>query len=412
MPVEITALSTADVQRRINSDPLEFYRQAADDMRQRGVEDAPTLTRVLEFVQPSEGNDSLDAYERLLQAAGIRTSSDFQSGYHASPATDFTENGPGNRMLFTEFFARTWRQVSYANRQQRAVLLSGDAVVGGWQRPYADAMTPRLSERVEPAIPLSELVAMTTPISGEDYRSFYLTYDADQLRMYRVGESAEIPIADITGSENTIRLKKYGRGLKASYEQLRRMRIDKLAWYIRLMAIQAEVDKVAAALAVLVAGDGNSNSVPVTWDLNGDFGGTLGTLDLASWIKYKLKFVQPYTLTTALMTEATALQLLMLNAGSANIPLASLNLGGMVQNLSPINSTSDNVRYGWTAEAPALTIVGFDRRFALEQVVEIGSSISEMDRFITNQTQVMTMTEVNGFAILDSGAIKLLDIND
>jgi hypothetical protein len=190
------------------------------------------------------------------------------------------------------------------------------------------------------------------------------------------------------------------------------MRVDKLAWFIRMAAVQSEIDKVAAALAVLIAGDGNSNSVPVTWDLNGDFSGTLGTLDLSSWLQFKLKFVQPYVMTTALMTEAVALQLLTLNVGSANIPLANLNLGGMVQNLSPINATSDNVRYGWTSEAPSLTITAFDKRFALEHVVEIGGNIAETERFITNQTQVMTMTEVSGFAILDSNAVKLLDIND
>ena len=53
----------------------------------------------------------------------------------------------------------------------------------------------------------------------------------------------------------------------------------------------------------------------------------------------------------------------------------------------------------------------FDRRFAMEQLVEIGGAIDEMERFITNQTQVMTMTEVQGFAIMDGNATLILDVN-
>ena len=410
---EMTQLSTRDLYQRLRENPLEFYRQVAADMQERGIEDPPTLSRALEFASPSEANDPLDAYERMLEHAGIRVSSDPIAGYWASPATEFFERGAANRMLYTEFFARNWRAVAY-NRQERSVLLSSDGVPGSWQRPYADASMPRWSQQIQPAIPLSELVAMTTPINGDAYRSFYLTYNAAQLRQFRVGESAEIPVATITGAEHTIRLKKYGRALRASYEELRRMRVDKLAYFIRMAAVQSEVDKVAAALAVLVSGDGNTTptSVPVTWDINGDFGGTLGTLDLKSWLWFKMKFVQPYTLTTALMQEAVALQLSQLNTGSANVPLVSANLGGLGTGLTPINQFADGVRFGWTSEAPALQIVAFDRRFALEQLVEIGGDISETERFITNQTQVMTMTEINGFASLDANAVKILDIND
>lgn len=412
MPENINTLSTADLWERLQNDPMEFYRQVANDMQRRGVEAAPTLTRALEFASPSEQGDPLDAFERLLRQAGIRTTSDHVGGYYASPAVEFFDRGPANRMLYTEFFARNWRSVIYADRQQRAVLLSSDGIPGSWQRPYSDAMSPRLSQRVEPAIPLSELVAMTTPISGDTYRSFYLTYDAAQLRRYRVGESAEIPIADIVGGDNNIRLKKYGRALRASYEELRRMRIDKLAWFIRLAAVQAEVDKVSAAITVLISGDGNSNSVPVTWDLNGDFGGTLQTLDVNSWLWFKKKFVQPYMLTTALMTEAISLDLEQLNIGSANL---LLNVNPQIPgagSLRAINATADGIRYGWTSDVGTWQILALDARLALEQVVEIGGNISETERFITNQTQVMTMTEVMGFSILDSNAVKILDLND
>jgi hypothetical protein len=309
----------------------------------------------------------------------------------------------------TEFFARNWRKVSYGV-QQRAILLSDDGVVGSFERPYADAATVRQDRQVAPAIPLSELVSMTTAIDGDTFRTYYLAYNAEQLRKFRVGESAEIPIATITGNEHTIRLKKYGRGLRASYEDLRRMRVDKLARYIQWMAVQSEVDKVAAALSVLVAGDGNANTAATEIEIASlDATATNDVLTLKAWLAFKMQFAQPYMLTTALMPSDVALQLALLNTGSANMPLVSANLASLGTGATPINQFADSVRYGWTSDAPAGKIVGFDNRFALERVTEIGSEISEMERYVTNQTQVMVMSEIEGYGVMDANATKVLD---
>lgn len=406
---DITRLATNELSEQFARDPLTVYRNAAADMEARGLEDAPTMSRALEFISPSE-NGEPDAFTRLMRENNIITRTDPRAGFYASPATAFLQNA-GTRALMMEFYARQWRAVAFADPQQRAVLLSTDATPGSWQRPYYEGAA-RWEQQVQPAIPLSELVGMTTPINGNLYRSLFMEYDATQLRKFRLGEATEIPISTIAAREHTITLKKYGRGLRASYEELRRLRIDKLAWFIRQAAVQSEADKVAAALTVLVSGDGNTDTAAAVHDLTTlDTTATAGTLTLKGWLAFKMKFVNPYFITTALMQEAVALQLATLNAGSANVPLAGLSLGGMVQSLQPINTTSDGVRYGWTSDAAALTIVGFDRRFALEQLVEIGGNIDEMERFITNQTQVMTMTEVQGFATMDPSAALVLDVN-
>lgn len=406
---DITRLATNELNEQFTRDPLTVYRNAAADMEARGLEDAPTMSRALEFISPSEEGEA-DAFTRLMRENGIITRTDPRAGFYASPATAFLQNA-GTRALLMEFYARQWRSVAFADPQQRAVLLSTDATPGSWQRPYYEGAA-RWEQQVQPAIPLSELVGMTTPINGNLYRSLFLEYDASQLRKFRLGEATEIPISTIAAREHTITLKKYGRGLRASYEEMRRLRIDKLAWFIRQAAIQSESDKVAAALTVLVSGDGNTDTAAAVHNLTTlDSAASAGTLTLKGWLAFKMKFVNPYFITTALMQEAVALQLATLNAGSSNVPLAGLNLGGMVQSLQPINTTSDGVRYGWTSDAAALTIVGFDKRFALEQLVEIGGNIDEMERFITNQTQVMTMTEVQGFATMDPSAALVLDVN-
>lgn len=399
------AQSTQEIAERLKNPEraVELHREA--------VQEGMPLSRYLEVIDPTPKGERLDAFGRQLREAGIVTRSNPQAGWWSNAAIDFFEK-PEGRALYPEWYARQWREVMYATPQQRAILLSSDAVINTWERPYVDATSPAWINQFAPAIPLAELVAQTTAINGEDYRSLYLTYDADALRLFRIGESAEIPMATLTSSERTIRLKKYGRGLRATYEQLRRARIDKLSQWVRWQALQAEVDKVSAAMDILINGDGNSGTGATVVDLTDlDAEATVGELSLRAWLRFRMLFQQPYTLTTTLGEVDPILQLILLNSGSANVPLAGLNLAGVGNTLVPINTTADGIRYGWTDEAPSNQLLGFDNRFALEHLVEIGSEIRETERFITNQTEVMTMTENSAFAVIDSSATRILNLS-
>lgn len=395
--------------------PEEIHRRLSTpegsiEMHREALREGLPFSRYLEVADPSEKDDTLDAFSRQLQLAGIVARSDPAAGYWASEAKVFHDS-PLGRALFPEFFARQWRSVVHATPQQRAVILSTDSALNTWERPYIDNPTVNWNNQLAPAIPLSEVVAMVSPVSGTDFRSVYMTYDAEALRLYRIGESAEIPMASLTHGERTVTLHKYGRGMRASYEALRRMRIDQMAWWIRWMAIQSETDKVAAALDVMVNGDGNANTAATEYNLlTLDPAAIANDLTLLGWLTFRMKWESPYAMTTALMRVEEALQLITLNAGTANLPLVGLNLNGIGNNLTPINSTGDGIRYGWTSEAPDGKIVGFDKRFALQMLTEIGGDITETERYITNQTQVMVMTEVNGFAVLDPAAAKILDL--
>lgn len=401
-----------------NSNPLEVYARGASQLKQGGIDGPPNLGRVLDVLSPTEKAGDLDAFGRMMREAGIRTHTDRFAGVYASEARDFLQSD-GTRALMVEFFRRNWMKASGHTAEQRrrwsedarSVLLSSDSVLGSWDRPYAEASSERWQSKVAAAIPLSEVVGQTTPSSSMGYKSSYISYDANQLRKFRVGESTDIPIADITQADQAINLRKFGRGIRASYEALSDMRADKLAWFVQFVAVQSEMDKVAAALDVLVSGDGNNNAA-ATHNLTAlDTSAQAGTLTLKGWLAFKMKFAQPYTVTTALMTEAIALQLVMLNTGSANVPLVAANLGGLGTNATPINQFADGVRYGWTSDAPANKIVAFDRRMGLEHVIKAGSQISESDRFITNQTQVLVMSEIEGFAVLDKSATRVLVVD-
>lgn len=405
-------MSTVQSQRHR---PEELFKRLSPEMYRDAYKRGMSLSAFLEEQDPSAGyNDGLDAFERLLQAANIRTRSLPSVGVYADKFERFLES-PQHRALGLEWAMRQYRRAATGRDvSTRGMHTLGDFVVGGIQRPYADDTTPRQTLQVAPAIPLSELVAREEGITGRDYRAIYMeTATAaarDEMRMKRVPEGTDIPRAKLSESENSIRLKKFGRALEATYELLRGMRLDKVQFHIAMMAVQAEVDKVAAALDVLVNGDGNSNAA-AEFELAGangiDAAATAGTLSLKGWLGFKKKFANPYVLTTALMQEGTSLQLELLTVSNSNVQLVNGALG----QIQRINQFADGVRYGWLGEAPALKIVGFDRRFALESISEIGAMVSEVDRFISNQTELLTFTEVQGFAILDPNATKVLDVN-
>lgn len=408
--ITVTAMSPAEIHARLGN--AESAMQMQQDAAKAGVR----FGRFLELINPSEKGDSLDAFERQLREADIITDSDPVAGYWASEGGCFVDD-PVGKNLYPEFFARNWQRVMHANRveqreiQQRAILLSSDSIVGGWDAPYADAQNARWRNRLAPPIPLSELVAMTTPIRGADYRTIFMSYDAEEVRMYRVGESASIPITTLSNAENTIRLRKYGRGIRASYEEMRRLRVDKIAWFIQWAALQSQIDKVAAVIATAINGDGNPNTSATEYNLlTLDPAATVNELSLKGWLAFRMQFSEAYTMTTALARLDTALQILLLNTGSGNVPLVQQPLGGISTQVQLINRTGDAVRLGYTNEAPSAKILGMDASMAIEHVQEIGSQISEMERVITNQTQVLVMTEVEGFAVLDPGASKVLDL--
>jgi hypothetical protein len=388
----------------------ELLTRMSPDMYREAFTAGRSLSAHLEHLSPSEPNDGLDAFSRLCAAAGIRSVSVPEAGVWASRFSDF-EQTDATRALVPEWLARQYRRAAFGVADTRALYTSSDDIPGSMNRPWADAMTPRIHGRVAPAIPVAALVAITTPIDGDAYRAHYLTQSAGESRMARVGEGAEIPTAKLTGADTTTRLYKYGRALEASYESLRRMRLDKVSLYMTLLAAQAEVDKLTTILDVATNGDGNVT--PSTTNLSTlDAAAVAGTITLKGWLAFKMLFADPYIATTALTTSAVALQLKLLNVGTANVPAAMLAAQGGFSLFRDINTgLADGTQLGWTAAAPALKVVAMDNSLAIEQVIEIGANIEEIERYASRQTQKLVMTEVVGYNIFDSAAIKILDIN-
>lgn len=385
-----------------------------------------TVSQLLEQQDPTaarpEGERGLDAFERVGRELGIYTRNVPEYGVRASTYEEATRTSQ-QRAWLPEWAARVWRNtVNPQTREQRAdaakvraILLSGDAAIGGIEHAWAD--DPMLhAPKLAPPVPLSSIIAGTRAIDSDGFRQLYIVDDlsTDAYTMKRVAEGAEIPSTSLVTGEHTIRLTKHGRAIRATYEQLRRQRLDRIAFIVARMAIKAESDKVTTVMNTIVSGDGNSNTAATVLNLTTlDAAASAGTLTIKGWLAALMAFGVAYQPNVVLAQTATMLQLLLLPFNTVNgMPLLSGPGMPALGGITPLrDQLGGGVRYGVTADAPSLKLVLFDGTQTVEQVTEIGGNVSEVERYISNQTQMLTLTEVVGFAISDPQAARVVNVN-
>lgn len=409
MTVEITRVSPVDAARDFG---VNYYTRAYE----RGM----TVSQLLEQDDPTdayaEEERDLTALERVLMAAGIITNSNPANGVRATTWEEATKT-KAKRAIMHEFCASVYRQATQPvtmTPTTRSLLLSGDAPINTIANMYADDTTIR-AKRLAPPIPLGRLLARSEGIKGADFRSLYIVDDfgTDAYRLKRVMEGARIPATTLVTGEHVLQIHKFGRMLRATYEQLRRQRVDRIAFVISRMALQAQVDKVALVLYTVINGDGNANTSSVVLNQSAlDPGSPAGTATFKAWLTFKARFTNAYSLDVILAQEAAMMQVLLLPVNTVNgIPLVLLP-GNQLGSLRNVGERFDDVvGYGMTADAPALKIVGWDSTQTVEEVWEIGGTISEVENFIENQTAAMTMTENVGYGIYDANGSKTYNIN-
>jgi hypothetical protein len=379
--VENVMQNAGEVLGRFAEMPSEdAAKQAFYELTAKATERGMTLTAYLEEIDPSyRYNDGLDAFERQLFIAGIRTKSDPERGIYADVVERFyASDQPASPVLYPE----------YINRQIRVA-----------------ALTPPI---------LDELVAITTPIDSNSYRSIYLADTVTGRRMTRVAQGAELPSVKIATSEKSITLHKYGVSIKGTYEAFRRMRIDLFSLHLARVAMQAMLDKSQEAIDTLINGDGNSN--PATnFNLTAlDSGTVAGKLTYFAWLRWGFK-LYPYQVTTVVANEAELLAILTLQFPNINpmMLLSMLTEGnrGFDMRLELAQGIWTTIRLVYSPSAPSNVLVGINKANALEMVTEIGSSLTETDRIISRQYNEITISEVVGFGILLPQAVQTLTLN-
>lgn len=353
----------------------EMYGQATKE----GI----TFSQLLERHDPSTSESKLTAFERQLKEHGIATQTITKKSIYASQVDAFYRTEE-SRVLFPEFIATTLRES-----------LIADSII-------------------------SHLVGITTPITGNTYRTIYCKNTAANKKAAqrkRVTEATELPKSKLTTAENATKIYKYGNLIEASYEVIRWMRLDMLALHVRRIGQQAGHDEVLDVLDVIKDGDGNDNAATVYKNMTLDTAATTHVLSQNAFTSFLLKFF-PNQCNTIISNEAGLLQVLnLLFPANTASQLVALLVGGMALPAKvqmPQGLFSEFVLL-YEPQVETLNahpvIYGLDNRYAIEKLIEAGSEIQEADQFIANQTKILTISENAGFDKILTEASALLEID-
>jgi hypothetical protein len=355
--------------REVLSAKTKIYREA----NKAGMTLSAWLDREYPEVQKETG---LDAFETLLKEQGIIVQSIPSKGIWADKVEKFfvTEE---SSTLFPEYVNRTAREAL----QDQSIL--------------------------------DELVGLRTSIDSGSYSTVRIDINEDDVQKKRVVEGSELPEATITSTDANIKLRKYGRQVKVSYEAARRTRIDKFALCIKAIMNQANLDRATAAYLTLINGDGNTGTAATVKKINADYGGTKGTVDYKSWMKFRFG-LYPHTLTTVVGNSDALVAFLSMEAPEID-PLKlieQLRFGKTTEEGTMVQPVFGDYRIVLLEKATNNYLLGLDKRFALEMVTEIGADLAEVDKLVTTQWNVIALSEVNGFGIVLPKAKLVLDINN
>lgn len=303
------------------------------------------------FVQALEGLDpsaqyadtplaGLDAYERQLKRFDIRIS---------GPQCDRVE----------KFFTSTESAVLFPEFVRRAVQQGMDASM------------------------LSEITAVETHTDSSQYLGCTIT-ETDSYGT-ATSQSDALTASTILEATSALVLDKYGRVVKASYEAVRRQRLDVFAVFLRSVGMQLAQALMQQAITTLTAEAGSSSTKA---------GSALAYSDLATLYG---KFTT-YNMNTLLVSPKVAATILAMAEMEDVVPVEQAQVRlpfGTV--LCKVPQMSDNV------------IIGLDKNFALEMVT--GSNlILETDRLIENQLDLITISLQCGFRVLMKNAVHKMTV--
>ena len=325
---------------------------------EKGLYASGNFTAALESVDKDENYkgtslEGLDAYQRQLKRYGIKV-----SGENSDCIAKFFSTSD-SAVLFPEFVSRAVRQGMNENDV------------------------------------LSSIVATTSSIDSNDYRSITSSLSADDKELKLVGEGAFIPETSVKTKDNLVSLKKRGRSLVASYEAVKYQRLDLFALTLRQIGAYISHTLLEDAIEVLKNGDGNSNAAPT---VNTATAGTLAYGDLVSlWTGF-----DPYKMNTIIaspdMTSA------ILNMSQFRDAAAGLDFHGSGKLVTPFGAQLIN-----TSAMQSGKLIGFDKNASLE-MVKAGDVMTEYDKLIDRQLDRAVISCTVGFAKMFKDAGKVLSI--
>lgn len=229
---------------------------------------------------------------------------------------------------------------------------------------------------------LPEIVATETRIPSHTYDGAWLSDAEPDRQLHEVAEGAILPTVELKTAEHTVKLHKFGRMLKASYESLRLQRANVVSVWLQRIGAQLAIDESDAALRTILNGDGNANALsPLLTEAS-------GTLDYDEMIRLWLAFPAGYRC-RKLVVGDTLLRTI-LGMEQFQNPAAGFHFQADGELVSPVGAKL--LRWSSSAVLPPDCVLGLDERYALEQVTEFGV-LTEVDRLIDRQIEATTVSK-------------------
>lgn len=328
--------------------------------------------------------DGLNGFEASLAHLNLPFRDDFEQGVLLQAASDGFQTYPGTRAMFPEVVDQMLR---FKNRQDQL-------------------------EKVEP------LVSQSRTINGTELISTAVEDDSKERTTNTIAEFGRIPVRTLRTSQTSVGIFKHGSGIMTSYEFERRASLDILTPFAARVARELEISKTKAATYILLNGDGVNAAA--TAESFTTFGGTAvnGTSSVlssqykafAKWLVARAKAGLPVD--TVVGNLDIYLELLFMFTPTVNgtsLQEAIAAHGGPKVNLN-IPLLNNSVNFVLSSSMPANKILGYSKADTLEELVEAGSSISENERSIQNQSVTYVRTENTGYKIAYGDTRTLLDL--
>lgn len=328
--------------------------------------------------------DGLNGFEAALMELNLPFHNDFAQGVLLQAASDAFQTYPGTRAMFPEVVDQMLR---FKNRQDQIETVAG-------------------------------MIAQSRTISGSEMITMAMEDSEGDRGTQTIAEFGRIPVRTLRSSQTSVGIFKHGSGIKTSYEFERRASLDILTPFAARVARELEISKVKAATTILLNGDGVNAAATAVGIIS--VGGV--AVDAANplskqykafakWMVQRAKAGVPvdtivgnldmylellFMFTPTLAGDKSQIESMVAQGGpgiSLNIPLLNGSANFVLSSSMPNNK-----------------ILGFSKSDTLEELVEAGSSISENERSIQNQSVTYVRSENTGYKIALGDTRSVLDL--
>ncbi len=241
--------------------------------------------------------------------------------------------------------------------------------------------------KTKPVYP--QLIARDEPVSGTAYDMPHVLENAADEELRSVAEGAAIPESEIAYGDRVVRLGKWGRGVIASYEVIRRMSVDLLRIHLRRIGESLGRNLDTRLAEVLAYGDSSgAGTAPVSIDTAA--GNTWAYGDLVKGF-LRLSTGHGFTPTHMLADPDTAQAILGMSQFSDGALFDFAKTGNL--------PTPLGVKLVPMAGQPEKKLTILDANYAAQKLTE-QDLLVESDKLINQQWDRTYLTVVTNFAVL------------